>query len=124
MIKNFYINKQIWNFNDFCNLNYDSSINDLSKNSNMLGYFDTLRFINLRQYIPYRSNSMVDWSQKIIGLVIALLLAGILLPIGLDQIALFTSTNTTIQTLVTTVIPVMAVLSIVMLFVKTRKGES
>lgn len=63
---------------------------------------------------------MADYTGKIIGIVIALLLAGILLPIGLDQIALFTSTDTTIQTLVTTVIPVMAVISIVMLFIKGR----
>lgn len=66
---------------------------------------------------------MGDYSSKIIGLVIALLLAGILLPIGLDQIALFTSTNSTIETLVTTVIPVMAVISIVMLFIGKRKSE-
>lgn len=64
---------------------------------------------------------MADYSGKIIGLVIALLLAGILLPIGLDQIALFTSTNATIETLVTVVIPVMAVLAIVMLFIGRRK---
>lgn len=67
---------------------------------------------------------MADYSGKIIGLVIALLLAGILLPIGLDQIALFTSTNSTIETLVTVVIPVMAVLAIVMLFIGKNKNQS
>lgn len=60
---------------------------------------------------------MSDYANKIIGVVIALLLAGILLPIGLDEIALFTSTNTTIETLVTVVLPVMAVLSLVLLFI-------
>ena len=66
---------------------------------------------------------MTDFSDKIIGIVIALLLAGILLPIGLDQIATFTSTDTTIETLVTTVIPVMAVLSIVMLFIGKKVND-
>lgn len=66
---------------------------------------------------------MADYSDKIIGIVIALLLAGILLPIGLTEIEAFTSTNTTIQTLVVTVIPVMAILGIVMMFIKNRNSN-
>lgn len=52
----------------------------------------------------------------IIGLIVSLLLMGILLPIGLNDILGFTSSNSTVQTLVTTVIPVIAVVSLVMAF--------
>lgn len=51
-----------------------------------------------------------------IGLIVSLLLMGILLPIGLNDILGFTSSNSTVQTLVTTVIPVIAVVSLVMAF--------
>jgi len=51
---------------------------------------------------------------KIVGLVIGLLLIGILLPIGLTDLTGFTSTNTTVQTLVSTVVPIMAVIGIVL----------
>ena len=66
---------------------------------------------------------MTDFSNKIIGVVIALLLAGILLPIGLAEIEVFTSSNSTIETLVTTVLPVMAVLSIVLLFINKQRNS-
>ena len=59
----------------------------------------------------------------IIGIVIAGLLLGILLPIALNDILGFTSTNSTIQTLVATILPIMAVISIVMLFVPSKNSE-
>ncbi|MGQ4876224.1 MAG: hypothetical protein ACP6IY_19320 [Promethearchaeia archaeon] len=58
---------------------------------------------------------------KIIALVVSLLLMGILLPIGLNDILGFTSTNSTIQTLVATVVPIMAVLSLVLALVPSSK---
>lgn len=63
---------------------------------------------------------MTDYSGKIIGMVISLLLAGILLPIGLTDIVAFNSTNPTIETLVGTVLPIMAVIGLVMLFVSKK----
>ena len=59
----------------------------------------------------------------IIGIVIAGLLLGILLPIALNDILGFTSNNSTIQTLVATILPIMAVISIVMLFVPSKTAE-
>ena len=59
----------------------------------------------------------------IIGIVIAGLLLGILLPIALNDILGFTSNNSTIQTLVATILPIMAVISIVMLFVPSKNSE-
>lgn len=59
---------------------------------------------------------------KIIALVVSLLLMGILLPIGLNDILAFTSTNSTIQTLVATVVPIMAVLGLVLALVPTSKN--
>ena len=53
-------------------------------------------------------------AKSIVGVVIALLLMGILLPIGLNNILGFTSTNPTIQTLVSIVIPIMAIIGIVL----------
>lgn len=64
---------------------------------------------------------MQDYSTTIIGIVIALLLAGTLLPIGLDSLANFTSTDSTIQSLVTSVLPIMAVVGIILLFVARSK---
>lgn len=58
--------------------------------------------------------------RNIVGVVIALLLMGILLPIGLNDILAFTSTNSTIQTLVATVVPIMAVISLVLVLVPKR----
>ena len=56
-------------------------------------------------------------AKSIVGVVVALLLMGILLPIGLTEILSFTSTNDTIQTLVSTVIPIMAVIGLVLALV-------
>lgn len=66
---------------------------------------------------------MADYSGKIIGVVIALLLAGVLLPIGLDSLANFTSTDSTIQSLVTSVLPIMAVVGIVLLFISKKSSK-
>lgn len=66
---------------------------------------------------------MVDYSGKIISIVIALLLAGILLPIGLESLVNFTSDDATIQTLVASVLPIMAVIGIVLMFVTRKKSE-
>jgi fumarate reductase subunit D len=61
---------------------------------------------------------MADMSpSKIIGLVVALLLIGILLPIGLTDLLAYTSTDSTIQTLVSSVIPIMAIIGLVLAFV-------
>ena len=53
----------------------------------------------------------------IVGLVVSLLLVGILMPIGLNEILGFTSDNSTIQTLVATVLPIMAVIGLVLAMV-------
>ncbi|MGQ4876223.1 MAG: hypothetical protein ACP6IY_19315 [Promethearchaeia archaeon] len=67
----------------------------------------------------------------IVGIVIALLLIGILLPIGLNDLVGYNGsytvngtiagTNSTMATLVGTVIPVMAVISLVLMFVSRSK---
>jgi uncharacterized protein YqhQ len=59
----------------------------------------------------------------IVAMVVALLLMGILLPIGLNDILGFTSTNSTIQTLVATVLPIMAVIGFVLAFVPRTGGD-
>lgn len=60
---------------------------------------------------------------KIIGIVIALLMIGILLPIGVDELTAYTSTNANIQTLVSEVIPIVAVVGLVSgLIYKGRSG--
>jgi len=58
----------------------------------------------------------------IIGTVVAAVLLGILLPIALNDVLGFTSTNSTIQTLVATVLPIIAVIAIIMLFVPKTSG--
>jgi len=60
-------------------------------------------------------------TNRIIAVVISLLLIGILLPIGLNDILGFTSTNSTIQTLVATVIPIMAVIGIVLAIIPSSE---
>lgn len=57
---------------------------------------------------------------KIIGLVIALLLLGILLPIGINELTGFTSSDSNIQTIVATVIPIVAVVSVLMWILPNR----
>lgn len=56
-------------------------------------------------------------NRGVVSLVIALLLLGILLPIGLTDLLAFTSTDSTVQTLVSQVIPIMAVIGIVLAIV-------
>jgi len=80
--------------------------------SDKLRKFDKFKYGNNLFFI-----NMADYSGKIIGIVIALLLAGTLLPIGLDSLANFTSSDSTIQSLVTSVLPIMAVVGIVLLFI-------
>lgn len=58
---------------------------------------------------------------KIVGLVVGLLMLGILLPIGLTELEGFTSTDTNLQTLVATVIPIVAVIGIVMWLIPKGK---
>lgn len=57
---------------------------------------------------------------KIIGMVIALILIGVLLPIGIADLTAFTDTNSTIQTLVAEVIPIMAIVSLVLMIIPSR----
>jgi len=59
---------------------------------------------------------------SIIGVVIALLLLGILLPIGLTDLTGFTSTDANIQTLVSEVIPIVSIVGIVMALIP-RKSD-
>jgi len=59
---------------------------------------------------------------EIIGLVVAAILMGVLLPIGLNDVLGFTSDNSTIQTLVATVLPVIAVISLVLVLVPKTRG--
>lgn len=58
---------------------------------------------------------------KIVFTVIALLLLGILLPIGLTDLVGFTSTDSNVQTLVSQVIPIVAVVGIVMALIPKSK---
>lgn len=54
---------------------------------------------------------------QIISLVVAAILLGVLLPIALNDVLAFTSDNATVQTLVATVLPILAVVSIIIGFV-------
>lgn len=63
-----------------------------------------------------------DYTGKIIGVVIGLLLAGILLPIGLENLLAYNGTDATINTLVSEVLPILAIIGIVMLFI-AYKGK-
>lgn len=69
----------------------------------------------------------------IIGLVVALLLLGILLPIGLADLTAYNGSytdssgaiigySTTMATLVGTVLPVMGVISIVLMLINANRG--
>jgi len=58
---------------------------------------------------------------KIIGVIVALILLGVLLPIGLTDILGFTSDNATIQMLINTVLPLMAVIGIVLALIPKTK---
>lgn len=64
---------------------------------------------------------MAPNASQIIGFMVALLIIGVLLPVGLTDILEFTSTNATIKTLVTTILPIMAVVGLVIAFVP--KGD-
>jgi len=59
---------------------------------------------------------------EIIGLVVAAILMGVLLPIALNDVLGFVSDNATIQTLVSTVLPVIAVISLVLVLVPKTRG--
>lgn len=61
-------------------------------------------------------------ASTIVGIVIGLLLLGIMLPIGLAGLEAFTSTNADIETLVATVIPIVAVVGIIMLLIPKREN--
>ncbi len=57
----------------------------------------------------------------IIGFIVALLLMGVLLPIGLTDLLEFSNTNATIETLVTTVLPIMIAIGLVLGFMPRGK---
>jgi len=59
---------------------------------------------------------------EIIGLVVAAILMGVLLPIALNDVLGFVSDNATIQTLVSTVLPAIAVISLVLVLVPKTRG--
>lgn len=59
---------------------------------------------------------------SIIGVVIAALIVGVLLPIGLNEVLAFQSSNSTIQTLVATVLPILAVVGLIMTFIPKSKS--
>lgn len=58
----------------------------------------------------------------IVSLVVGLLLLSILLPVGLNDLIAFTSDNANVQTIVSTVIPIVAVIGILMLLIP-KKSE-
>lgn len=60
----------------------------------------------------------MDVGKKVIGIAIGLLMAGIMLPIGLNQIANATMTNVdpAVQTVVTLILPILAVVGIAYAF--------
>ena len=57
---------------------------------------------------------------QIVMTVVALLLLGILLPIGLTDLTGFTSADSNVQTLVSEVIPIVAVIGIVMALIPRK----
>jgi len=61
---------------------------------------------------------------KIVSLVIGLLLLGILLPIGLTELEAFTSTNASVETLVTVVIPICAVVGLLAYFLPKARDSA
>jgi hypothetical protein len=60
---------------------------------------------------------------QIVGLSIGLLILAIMLPIGLTDLIAFTSTDSNVQTIVTTVIPIVAVIGIVLALIPRGKGS-
>lgn len=64
-------------------------------------------------------------TNSLIGLVIALILIGILLPIGINEIAgasFDVGVDATIVTLVTVIVPIMAVVGIVLSMIPGKKS--
>ncbi len=69
-------------------------------------------------------NLATNISAKVVGTVVGLLLIAILLPIGLDELTAYTSTNSNIQTLMQTVVPIIAVVGIVMAIVPKGNNKA
>lgn len=72
----------------------------------------------------------------IIGFIVVLIMIGVLIPIGLDGLTDYTGaynssisgvevsgTNTTVGTLVSTIIPIMIVITIILGFVSAKSGK-
>lgn len=74
--------------------------------------------------IQRREKIMAVKASRIIAIVISLLLMGVLLPIGLDDILGFTSDDSTVQTLVATVIPILAVVSLIMMMIPRNSNSN
>jgi hypothetical protein len=62
-------------------------------------------------------------ASKIIGLIVGLLVLGLLLPIGMVGILEFTSTNTTVQTIVTSLLPILVIVGIILAIVPKGGSE-
>lgn len=60
-------------------------------------------------------------AKYIVGIVVACILMGILLPIALNGLLGFTSDNSTVQTMVSSVLPIIGVISFVLLFIPKDK---
>lgn len=60
---------------------------------------------------------------QVVGLLIGILLLGIMLPIGLTDILEFSSTNSTIETLVTIVLPLVGVIGFVLVLLPKTGGN-
>lgn len=60
--------------------------------------------------------------QKVVSIVIALFVAGVLLPIALTELAggNYTGVNPAVKTVVVVLLPILAVISIVYIFLKKR----
>ena len=61
-------------------------------------------------------------ASSIIAISIGAILLGVLLPIALNGLLAFTSPNATVQTMVSVILPIIAVIGIIMFFVP--RGES
>lgn len=61
---------------------------------------------------------------RVISIVLALFVAGVLLPTALVAIAggNYTGVDPAVQTIATILLPVLAVIAIAMIFIKTKKG--
>lgn len=60
-------------------------------------------------------------TNQIVGLIISFIMLAILLPLGINDLLAFTSSNSSIQTIVSTVIPIVGVIGLLMAFIPKKQ---